>query len=390
MNTIFSSGIILLAGLFAAKILHLLKFPAVTAYLLIGIIIGPSFLNLVSPGTINASGLISNIVLSVIAFSLGQNFSREHFRKIGKSVLVISVLEAFGAWLLVTLAFFFILKQPFYLALLFGSIGAATAPAATVMVIREYRAKGIFTNTLLGTVAVDDAWCLIIFSISLAIARALVQHSGANIFLLKVFLHSLSQIIGAFLLGGGMGIFLNWLGRFIRTKADFLIITLSAIFLTAGVSIFLGISVLLANMALGAMLTNLKKENYGFFEILHNIDTPLFLFFFVLAGANLKISFLSQIGLVVLFYLIFRILGKIAGASLGAHISKAIGSVKKYIGFGLIPQAGVALGLALIAKDSFSEVGNFIYASIVTATIISELIGPFTTKFALKKAGEIT
>jgi len=390
VNTILGLGFILIAGLFSARLINKIRFPAVTAYLLLGILIGPSILNLTSQELINSSGFISNIVLGLIAFGLGQSFTRAFFRNIGRPVLWISILEAVLPWVLVTLSFFFILKQPFYVALLFGAIASATAPAATVMVVREYKAKGRFTDILLGVVAIDDAWCLIIFSISLAIARALVQHSGANIFLLKVSLHSLSQIIGAFLLGGGMGIFLNWLGRFIRTKADFLIITLSAIFLTAGVSIFLGLSVLLANMALGAMLTNLKKENYGFFEILHNIDTPLFLFFFVLAGANLKISFLSQIGLVVLFYLIFRILGKIAGASLGAHISKAIGSVKKYIGFGLIPQAGVALGLALIAKDSFSEVGNFIYASIVTATIISELIGPFTTKFALKKAGEIT
>ncbi len=378
-----------MVGLFAAKLLHQLKFPAVTAYLLLGIIIGPHLLNLVSPGIINSSGLISNIVLSIIAFGLGQNFSREHFRKIGKSVLTISILEAVGAWLLVTLALFFILKQQLYLALLFGSIGAATAPAATVLVIREYKARGTFTNTLLGVVALDDAWCLIIFSVSLAIARALSLHLGANILLLKVFLHTFSQIIGAFLLGGAIGILLNWLGRFVKTRADLLIITLSAILLTAGVSILLDLSVLLANMALGAVLINLKKHNYGFFDILHSIDTPLFLFFFVLAGANLEISLLPEIGAIAITYFVFVIIGKVAGASLGAYLSKTIPSVKKYIGFGLIPQAGVALGVALIAKASFPEVGNFIFTTVVTATIIFELVGPFATRFALRKAGEI-
>lgn len=389
MNTIFSLGIILLAGLFAAKILRQIKFPAVTAYLLLGIVIGPHLLNLVSAGIINSSGLISNVVLSIIAFGLGQNFSREHFKKIGKSVLIISVLEATGAWISVTLALFFILKQKFYLSLLFGSIGAATAPAATVMVIREYRARGTFTNTLLGIVALDDAWCLIIFSISLAIARALSLHLGANILLLKVFFHTLGQIIGAFLLGGAVGILLNWLGRFVKTRADLLIITLSLILLTTGVSILLDLSVLLSNMALGTVLINLKKENYGFFDILHSIDTPLFLFFFVLAGANLEIPLLPKIGVIATIYFVFRIIGKVAGASLGAHLSEAISSVRKYIGFGLIPQAGVALGVALIAKASFPEVGNFIFTTIVTATIIFELTGPFATRFALRKAGEI-
>ncbi|MCK4245249.1 MAG: cation:proton antiporter, partial [Candidatus Omnitrophica bacterium] len=314
MNTIFSLGIILLVGLFAAKILRQIKFPAVTTYLLLGIIIGPHLLNFVSPGIINSSGLISNIVLSIIAFGLGQNFSKEHFKKIGKSVLTISILEAVGAWILVTLALFFILKQQLYLALLFGSIGAATAPAATVMVIREYRARGTFTNTLLGVVALDDAWCLIIFSVSLAIARALSLHLGANILLLKIFLHTFGHIIGAFLLGGIIGILLNWLGRFVKTRADLLIITLGSILVTAGLSILLDFSVLLANMALGTVLINLKKHNYGFFEILHTVDTPLFLFFFVLAGANLEIPLLPKIGVIAITYFVFVVVGKIAGA----------------------------------------------------------------------------
>ncbi len=288
---------------------------------------------------------------------------------------------------MITLALFFILKQNFYLSLLFGSIGAATAPAATVMVIREYKARGIFTNTLLGIVAIDDAWCLIIFSISLAIARALSLHLDVNI--LKVIFHALVQIIGAFFLGGCFGILLNWLSRFVKTRADLLIITLGLIFFTTGLSTILGLSVLLANMALGTVLVNLKKENYGFFEILHTIDTPFFLFFFVLAGANLDISLLPRIGAIAIVYFVFSILGKVAGASLGAHFSKTTSSVKKYIGFGLVPQAGVALGVALIAKHSFPEVGNFIFTTIVTTTIVFELVGPFATRFALRKAGEI-
>ena len=157
MNTILGLGFILIAGLFSARLINKIKFPSVTAYLLLGIIIGPSLFGLVSEEILSASGLISNIVLGMIAFSIGQNFSLDNFHKIGKSVIWISVLEACGAWLLVTLAFLLILKQPFYIALLFGALSSATAPAATVMIIRQYRAKGIFTDTLLGVVAIDDA-----------------------------------------------------------------------------------------------------------------------------------------------------------------------------------------------------------------------------------------
>jgi NhaP-type Na+/H+ or K+/H+ antiporter len=172
MNVVLSLGIILLTGLLAVKLLHRVKFPAVTAYILMGVLIGPTILNLVSKEILNASGLISNVVLGVIAFGLGENFSRENFSKIGKSVLWISVLEATGAWLSVFFVFLFLLRQPLYLSLLFGAIASATAPAATVMVVRECRAKGIFTNTLLGIVAIDDAWCLIIFAFSLAVTKA--------------------------------------------------------------------------------------------------------------------------------------------------------------------------------------------------------------------------
>ena len=390
MNIILSLGIIFLAGLLAAQLLHYVKFPAVTAYLLLGIIIGPYTFNLVSHPIIESSGLISNLVLSFVAFGLGQNFSKSQFKKIGKSVLSISLLEAMGAWILVTLAFFFLFKKPFYLSLLFGSIGAATAPAATVMVIREYKAKGVLTNTLLGVVAIDDAWCLIIFSISLAIARALALHLDTNgVVLSGVVLHSLFQIIGAFLLGGFLAILLNGLSRFIKTEANLVILIVGFILLTCGVSLSLNLSVLLANMALGASLINLKKENYKFFDILHNIEPLLYLSFFVITGASLKIPLLPKIGLLGITYIIFRLLGKTGGASLGAHFSKAPKVIKKFIGFGLLPQAGVALGVAFIAKASFPEVGNLILTTIISTTIFLEIVGPFGTKFALTKAGEI-
>ncbi|MFC1632419.1 cation:proton antiporter, partial [Candidatus Omnitrophota bacterium] len=171
--TILSLGFVLLAGLLAGKLIQRLKIPVVTAYLLLGIIIGPLAGNLVGAQLLRSSGLVSNIVLGLIAFSIGQNFAFSRFRKIGRPVIWMSTLAAAGPWFLVTVAFWLLLRQPFYIALLFGAIASATAPAATMMVVREYKAKGSFTDTLLGIVAIDDAWCLIIFAFSFAIAKVL-------------------------------------------------------------------------------------------------------------------------------------------------------------------------------------------------------------------------
>jgi len=389
MNAIFSLGLILLFGLIGARLINKIKFPSVTAYLLLGIIIGPSLCNFVSSDLLSASGFISNIVLGLIAFSIGQNFSGENFRRIGRSVIWISLLEAVGAWIFVTLGVFFLLRQPFYLSLLFGSISAATAPAATVMVIREYKSKGSLTDTLLGVVALDDAWCLIIFAISLAISKAIVAHTTNNIFIIKVILKSILGIGGAFILGWIMSLLATSFSKYIRTQTEALVYSLGIIFFTIGLSTMLHFSVLLACMILAASLVNLKKMHLNFFEILRSIDSPLYLMFFVLAGANLEVHFIKNIGLIGIVYLIFRLIGKLGGVYLGGLITRATEKIKRYLGLGLVPQAGVALGCALIAKSEFPQFGGIIFTTIIATTVIYELIGPVCTKFALEKAGEI-
>ncbi|MBU1038057.1 MAG: cation:proton antiporter [Candidatus Omnitrophica bacterium] len=389
MNTVLGLGFILFAGLLSAKLVKKIGFPAVTAYLLLGILIGPSLLKVVPKAVLASSGLISNIVLGIIAFGIGQNFSRYQMRRIGRSVLWISVLEACGAWILVTAIFYLILRQPFYLSMLFGSIASATAPAATVMVIREYRAKGNFTDTLLGVVAIDDAWCLIIFAVSLAIAQAIYAYQVAPFFLLKVLGESLLSIGGAFVLGALSAFLLSVLYRFIHTPTELLILTMGLVFINIGIAIWLNLSVLLASMFLGTVLVNINRYSFKFFDSLKMIASPLFLLFFVLAGANLEIKILGSIGMLGLFYLIFRVVGKMLGANLGARIAHASTSVRKYLSYALVPQAGVALGCALIAKTDFPEAGNMIFTTIVATTVIYELFGPLLTKYALRKAGDI-
>ncbi|MFH1577927.1 MAG: cation:proton antiporter [Candidatus Omnitrophota bacterium] len=388
MNTIFSLGFIFLVGLIAARLINKIKLPSVTAYLLLGIILGPSLGGIISRELLSISGFVSNIALGIIAFSLGQNFTRDFFRRIGRSAIVISIFETALTWILVTFAVFFITGQPFYVALILGAISSATAPAATAMVVREYKSRGKFTDTLLGVVAIDDAWCLIIFAFSLAVAKAVAFHVP-NGFMLKMVFHALMEIIGAFLLGGLTAYLISLIAKYILTPTELLIYTLGFILLTTGIALKLHFSVLLANMFLGAVLINIRSTNFRFFEVLRSIDSPLYLLFFCLAGANLDFGLIRSISLMGLVYLFCRAAGKMIGPILGGRVAKADQKIINYLGLGLLPQAGVALGCALIVKSDFPQVGGVIFTTIVATTVIYELIGPVCTKVALEKSGDI-
>jgi len=388
INSILSIGLILIFGLLAGKLIHKIKVPSITAYLIAGIIVGPFFLNLVSGRILQNSGLISNIALGFIAFSLGQHFSIAQFKKIGKSVLYISIAKVLSIWILVTLAIWLLLKQPFYIALTLGAIASPAAPAAIMMVIREFKAKGTFTDTLIGVVAIDDAWGLIIFAFSFAVAKSLFIHT-VDSGILASMIGASSEIIWALILGGVTAFILSRLSRYASNHTELLIYTLGFIMLNTGLAIHFDISVLLSNMVFGALLINIDRKNYMFFDALRSVDSPLYLVFFVLAGASLELSKLAHMGLLVFVYTVVRFPAAMLGASAGAYLAKAGSRITKYIGWGLAPQAGVALGMALIVKNSFGSAGGLIFDTIVVTTIIYELIGPLCTKFALSRAGEI-
>ncbi len=389
MNTPLSLSLILLLGFIASRWIAKFKLPSVTAYILLGIIIGPYVLHLVADPIIKSSEFISNLVLGLIAFSIGQNFSRNNFKKVGKSVLWISVLEAGFAWIVVTITFWLLLRLPFYLALTFGGLSAATDPIATLMVTREYKSRGIFTDTLLGIVAIDDAWCLIIIAISLALAKAIAIHAEQAFFIIKVMMKSLIEVFGSLIFGGIIAWISFKFSKYLRSQSELLIYTLGFILFTIGLAIPLHLSVLLSCMALGTVLINLHRENTKFFDTVRAIDPPLYIIFFVTAGANFDPSYLGKLGILGIAYIIFRIAGKSVGAYLGGIISRAPSHVRKYIGLALAPQAGVALAGALLAKSSLSEYGGLIFSTIIATTIVYELTGPIITKHALKLAGEL-
>jgi len=327
LNSILGFAFIIICGYVGAKLLRRIHFPAVTAYLLIGIIIGPRFLDIIPTKVIDASDFISNFVLGVIAFVLGSYFKIESVRKAGKPVLWISILEAGFAWLVVTLVMilYFLLRQmPIHPALVLGAAASATAPAATVMVIREYRANGPVTEMLMKVVAIDDAWCLVFSALAIAVANAL----NIGVFNAYVMMDAFFEIFVALILGGVLAVLLYLVVRFVVNREEMLVIITGFILLAVGLSMRLGLSPLLTTIALGIIVANVVKNSELLFEVVRQVDMVLFLAFFVLVGANLELHMIPKIGVMGLLYTFFRVLGKFAGVKLGALISKAGSSLE--------------------------------------------------------------
>lgn len=389
MNSLLSAGLILLLGFVGARLLKLVRLPSVTAFLLVGILIGPQLLNLVTIEIFTASEFFSNLVLGLIAFSLGENFRIDKLRQGMKQVMWISLTAALAAWILVSAAlivYFVSIKMPIYPAIVLGAAASATAPAATVLVIREYRAGGILTELLLKVVAIDDAWCLIFAAMAIAVGNAM----RADVFQMSIVFAGLGEIFGALVLGTVLGYLSSRLSKYVRTREELLVYTLGLLFLNVGLSIALEVSVLLSAMMMGLVMVNIARENYKFFEVMRSVDTPLYLAFFIISGAHLDFAILYKMGLAGILYVVFRTLGKVYGAKVGARVSGAPKSVEHWLGLGLAPQAGVALGIGLVAKVTFPDFGDYIFTIIAATSVIFELVGPLLTKYSLIKAGEIS
>jgi Kef-type K+ transport system membrane component KefB len=388
LNSIFGLAIIISAGFIGAKLLRRLHFPAVTAYLLIGILIGPRVLNVIPAKIVGFSSEISYFVLGVIAFSLGEHFTFSELKAAGRSVLWISIFEAAGAWLIVTfviMIYCLATHMPLHPALVMGAAASATAPAATVMVVREYRARGIVTDMLLRVIAIDDAWCLILSALAITAASAL--HAGE--FHAVLILHAFWEIIAAVVCGAALGFALRYMSRFARNQEDVYVLLLGIILTIVGVSLWFSLSPLLAAMAAGVVIANVSRKGTLYFDMLRNIDAVLFLCFFILVGANLEIDVIPHVGMLGVLYFGFRIIGKISGVKLGALISGSDPRIGRYLWWGLVPQAGVALGVALSAKALYPQYGEMIFTTIAATTVLYELLGPLSVKYGLRRAGEI-
>ncbi|SHI91707.1 transporter, CPA2 family [Clostridium amylolyticum] len=386
-NLLYYVAIILFSGLFFGKIVSKFKLPYVTGYLIGGILIGPSVLKLVPHTAISSLSIITKSALGFIAFSIGSEFSLNQVKKSGFGVIIITILEALFAVILVDLAMIFIFKQSVQFSIVLGAIAAATAPAATVMVIRQYKAKGPLVNTLLQVVAMDDAVAIIAFSVSLAIAQSMNGSSGS--FFKEAILAPSIEIFGAAILGIAAGFVLALLSKKASGEDQLLVITIGTIFLVLGLSEYFNLSSLIACMMLGATLVNITTNKKPF-NLADRFTPPLFIAFFTIAGLDLNLSVMTSIGIIGIGYVVFRVIGKLLGAYVGAKIANSPGNVQKYLGLALIPQAGVAIGLSMIAETALgNNVGLKLKTIILAATVIYELFGPVLAKIALTKAGEI-
>lgn len=384
-NTLLALAIMILAGMLCGRLVKHIKLPNVTGYLIAGLLIGPSVFNIIPRNMIESFTIISNAALGFIAFSIGNEFKISYFKRVGATPIIIAALESLFAVIFVVIGLL-LAGQSLPFSLVLGAIAAATAPAATIMVIKQYRAKGPMTETLLSVVAIDDATALMYFGICVAVANAL---GGGHVSIAQTLLSPLFEIGGALIVGFLLGLVFTFPLRFFKKEGNRLSLIIAFVFLGVGLADLCGFSSLLLCMAMGAALANFSRETPKIMSIAEGFTPPLFLLFFVASGAELQLSILPSIGLAGIIYVLLRVAGKMAGTALAAAICKAAAPIRKYLGMALVPQAGVAIGLSLIATTAVPEYGATIRAIILCATLIYELVGPAVAKLSLTKAGEI-
>ncbi len=395
MNTLLALGIAMAFGLLSTRLIKLVKLPNVTGYLIAGLLIGPSVFDLLTEEHVQDFQILVTLALGFIAFSIGGEFKFDVLKRLGKNVTVITVVQAVGAVAAVFAALLVAgLCGAFgenYMPLVFtlSAIATATAPAATLLVVRQYKAHGPVTETLLPVVAMDDAIGLMIFSIFMAIAQTLA--SGAEATVMTMLVDPLLEIVESLGVGLVLGAALALCTRFFKSRANRLGLCVTATVIGTALSQMWGLSSLLLCMMIGATLSNFGKDVDRVLEGTDRWTPPLFMLFFVLSGADLDLSVLPTVGLLGVLYIAARSLGKYFGARFGASLVGAGKNVRKYLGWTLLPQAGVAVGMAQIALAGLpAEYGTKIQAVVLCATLIYEIVGPVLTKIALKKAGEIS
>ena len=399
MTAILGIALAMVFGLILNRVMKLFNLPSVTGYLVAGVIVGPYCIGLLNGETLGDVGFITDVALGFIAFSIGGEFKLGNIRSLGSKILVITLLQALGAVAFVMSALFVVRAAAPSLIdtpaiLLLAAIATATAPAATLMVVRQFKAHGVVTDTLLPVVAFDDAIGLMVFAVCSGIAK--VVAAGSELTVTSVLLMPLFEIFVSIAIGAALGFVLTLCSRLFRSRANRLccMVTLTL----AGVGIcelnILGgnLSSLLTCMMIGAVFVNTRKDAEMILEGTERWTPPLFMLFFVISGATLDLAVIPKVGVVGIVYIVFRSLGKYFGAFVGAAITKADKQVRNHLGITLLPQAGVAIGMAQIVANTpeFAAIAGQVVTVTLCATLVYELVGPLLTKMSLKAAGEIT
>ncbi len=408
MEALLSLSIALLAGLMLSRLTKKLDLPAVTAYLVAGILVGPYCLGSIGIGglgfgsmeEVHSYSIICDVALGFIAFSIGNEFRLSHLKKIGRQATIVGILQAVVTTLVVDAALIglhFAIPEVLTVeaAVILGAIASATAPAATLMVVKQYKAKGPVTDMLLPVVALDDAVGLMIFAISFGIARAM---NAGEMDIISVIVEPLLEVVLSLLLGAVMGVVFHIFERFFHSNSKRISVSIGFVLLTIALSqmtfniggVHIAFSSLLTAMMLGTIFCNICDFSEELMERVDKWTAPLFVMFFVLSGAELELNVFGNLLMVLVgvVYIIARSVGKYGGAYVSARISGCDEKIVKYLGITLLPQAGVALGMAMKAK-AFGEIGDMVATITLFAVLIYELVGPALTKTALLRAGDI-
>ena len=387
MNALFYTALAMMGGLFMTRLTRLVKLPNVTAYLIAGVLIGPYVFHLVGSETLAGFSVITECALGFIAFSIGDEFKLESLQAIGKPALIITVLESLFA-VICTMSITLLLGFNPIICIMLGALSASTAPAATLLIVRQYKAQGPLTDMLLPVVAADDATGLIAYSICVSIAQGMVSHSAFSF--TGTVLLPLLKIVAALLLGAVLGFVLALTHRWFRSHTNRMSLCIAFVMIGVGIADYLGLSNLLLCMALGAVYVNIWTDSERILGCIDDWTYPLFMLFFVISGAQLNLDTLPKVGLLGVVYICARFGGKFLGAWLGGTLTKQPAVVRNNLGWALMPQAGVAIGMATMAlKQLPAEYSQLIQTVILSATLIYEIAGPLAAKTALQRAGEI-
>ncbi len=389
MDELTSLGLILLLALLAGHLVRVFHIPEVTGYILAGAALGPSVLGWVSRENLTAMSVISEVALGLILFSVGSAFEFSRFRRIGRQVVVITLIESTLTALLVTIGML-VLGQPWQTACLLGAIATATAPASTLMVIRECDSAGPLTENLLGVIAVNNLLCIAAFGLVAAAIDLTAIERGQAILepLYRSGFWFVWEIAGSAALGYLVGLMLAAWSTEVTEGGEMLILLAGSILLTVGVSRALNLSPLVASLAVGATMVNLSARSRRLFDTLSGTDPPFYAMFFVIAGAELDVRLVPAMGVLGLAYILGRMGGKFAGASYAARRLGLETPVRRYLGFAILAQAGLAVGLTLSVNGRYADFAPVVSTIVLASVAVFEMIGPLSTRFALVRAGE--
>ncbi len=389
MNALTSLGLILLLALLAGHLVKFVRIPEVTGYIIAGVVLGPSVLGWVSQENLTALEILSEVALGLMLFSIGTVFELDRLRRTGRQFLIITLVESALAASIVTVGML-ALGQPWQVAFLLGAVAIATAPASTLMVIRETDSSGPLTEILLGIIAINNVFCIVAYSlVASAIDLTAALDSGNLLHSLYASLFPLVwQLVGSVALGYIVGVVLSAWASQVTETGEMLILLAGSILLCVGAARMMDLSTLIASMAVGATMTNLSKGSRRLFATLSGTDPPFYAIFFVLAGADLDVTLVRSLGWLGAIYILGRALGKFVGARVAARHLSLPPAVQRFLGFALLAQAGLAVGLTLSIERRFEDHAPIVSAIVLASVAIYEMFGPIATRYALIQSGE--